>query len=112
MPKKISKKPIKQKREKKRLTKLAKAGRLIQGVEIPEGVLAADLSQQATRGGYSGIRYFYKDVEFICKGCGKKDVWTAEQQKRYYEDQKGNIYNEATWCHDCHTKRMKKKQEA
>ena len=37
MPRNVSKNPIKQKREKKRLAKLEKAGRLVKGVEIPEG---------------------------------------------------------------------------
>ena len=41
-----------------------------------------------------------------------KGMWTAAQQKRYFEVQKGNIYNEPKWCHECHTERMKKKDEA
>ena len=109
--KQISKNPIKAKREAKRIAKriakLKKEGRIVKGVEIPEGVLPANPdAQNATA--YS-TKFFYKDIQFTCAGCGKKEEWTAQQQKRYFETQKGNIYNEPKWCYDCHSKRMKNK---
>jgi len=102
-----SKKSIKKKREEKRLKKLDKEGRLVKGVEIPKGTLAANPDNQKSSG-YS-IRYYYRDVDYKCAGCKKMFVWTKQQQKKYYEDQKGSIYNEAKWCYDCHKKQMEEK---
>ncbi len=107
----VSNNPIKQKREKKRLAKLEKAGRLVKGVEIPEGALAGDPDKQVGAKGYAA-KYYYVDIDYVCRGCGRKGVWTAAQQKRYFEVQKGNIYNEPAWCYECHAERMKKKEEA
>jgi len=111
MPRTVSNKPIKQKREKKRMAKLEKAGRLVKGVEIPEGALAGDPDKQVGGEGFAA-KYFYLDIIYVCRGCGRKGVWTAAQQKRYFEVQKGNIYNEPTWCYECHADRMKKKEAA
>ena len=108
MPRKISKNPIKQKREKKRLLKLEKAGRLVKGVEIPEGALPGNPDEQVGAEGYAA-KFHYVDIAYVCRGCGRNGVWTAAQQKRYFEIQKGNIYNEPTWCHRCHINRMEKK---
>jgi len=30
-------------------------------------------------------RGYYLDQEFVCKDCGKHEVWTATQQKWWYE---------------------------
>jgi hypothetical protein len=109
MPKMISKNSVKRKREEKRLAKLQKEGRLVKGVEIPKNALAANPDDQDHRGGYSA-KYSYRDINYTCAGCGRPGVWTAQQQKRYFEAQKGNIYNEPKWCHTCHSRRMKNKE--
>jgi putative zinc ribbon protein len=105
--KQISKNPIKANREEKRVAKLKKEGRIVKDVEIPEGVLAADSDAQNSSG--FSTKFYYKDIQFTCAGCGKEEVWTAPQQKRYFETQKGNIYNEPKWCYDCHSNRTKNK---
>ncbi len=108
MKKTLSKNPIKRQREEKRIKKLRKASRIVQGVEIPKGALPADPESQFHGGGYA-VKFSYQDIHYSCAGCGKKEVWTAEQQKRYFEVQKGNIYNKPKWCHECHVKRMQDK---
>jgi len=108
MPKMLSRNPVKRKREEKRLAKLQKQGRLVKGVEVPENALPADPDTQNHHGGYSA-KFYYQDIHYTCAGCGKPEVWTAQQQKRYFEVQKGNIYNEPKWCHKCHSKPMKDK---
>jgi hypothetical protein len=110
MKKQISKKPIKRKREEKRIANLEKEGRIVKRVEIPKGTLPADPDNQAHGHGYS-VKFYYKDIPYTCAGCGKKEVWTAEQQKKYFEIQKGNIYNAPKWCYDCHSRRMQEKVE-
>lgn len=108
MTKMVSKNPIKRKREEKRLAKLQKQGHLVKGVEVPENALAANPDAQNHHGGYSP-KFYYQDIHYTCAGCGKSNVWTAQQQKRYFEVQKGNIYNVPKWCYECHAKRMKGK---
>ena len=108
MKRNISKNPIKQKREDKRVAKLEKEGRLVQGVKIPDNSIPADPSKQNHAGGYS-VKYYYQDVHYVCEGCGKTGIWTAHQQKKYFEVQKGNIFNEAKWCYECHMKRIQEK---
>lgn len=106
MSRMVSKNPIKRKREEKRLAKLQKQGRLVEGIEIPQNALAANPDAQNHHGGYSG-KFYYQDIHYTCAGCGKPGVWTAQQQKRYFEVQKGNIYNVPKWCYKCHSRRMK-----
>jgi hypothetical protein len=108
MRKMVSRNPIKRKREEKRLAKLQKQGRLVKGVEVPDNALAANPDAQNHYGGYSA-KFYYQDIHYTCAGCRKPEVWTAQQQKHYFEAQKGNIYNEAKWCYKCHSKRMKDK---
>lgn len=108
MVKQTSKNPVKIKREAKRIAKLEKEGRIVNGVEIPRDSIPANPGLQRGSGGFS-TKYYYKDIRYICAGCGKEDVWTVKQQKKYFEDQKGNIYNEPKWCYECHLKRMQEK---
>lgn len=109
MKRMVSKNLVKKNREKKRLRKLEEEGRLVRGVEIPQGALPADPDKQIDTGGLSK-KLFYRDIEYRCAGCGKAGVWTDEQQKRYFEEQGGNIYNEPKWCAECHRKRMAEKR--
>ncbi len=110
MKNQISKNPVKKARKEKRIKKLKKEGLIVKGVEIPKGVLPANPDNQAYSGGYAA-KLYYSDIHYTCAGCSKKEVWTAPQQKRYFETQKGNIYNEPKWCHKCHLKRMRDKEE-
>ena len=109
MPKMVSRNPIKRKREEKRLAKLQKEGRLVKGIEIPKNALAANPDAQNHQGGYSE-KFFYQDIHYTCAGCGRPGVWTAQQQKKYFEVQKGNIYNAPKWCYKCHSSRIKDKE--
>jgi hypothetical protein len=106
----MANKAIKQKRRDKQIAKLAKEGRIVKGVEIPKGALAADPDKQDHGGGFA-VKHSYSDIHYACAGCRKKKVWTAQQQKRYFEVQKGNIYNAPKWCHKCHTKRIQERNK-
>ena len=91
---------VRARREEQRLKSLADAGRLANGVELPEGAIAADLSEQAPNNSYSPPLY-YVDQPFTCVDCGRDEVWTAQQQKWYYEVAKGTIYGTAVRCRTC-----------
>ena len=62
--------------------------------------LSADRSQQAANNSYSPL-LFYEDKLFTCVDCGKEEVWTATQQKWWYEVAKGTIYSRAVRCRSC-----------
>lgn len=40
-------------------------------------------------------------LEYRCRDCCTEEVWTAEQQKWYYEEAKGSLYAKAVRCRDC-----------
>ena len=104
----MANKQIKEKRDKKRLASLEKAGRIIQGYEIPKNSLPGDPTKQAHKGGYSP-KLYYQNIHYTCEACKKESIWSAEQQKKYFEMQKGNIYNKPKWCYDCHLIHMQQK---
>lgn len=50
-------------------------------------------------------RGYYEDVPFRCADCGAEQVWTATQQKWWYEVAKGYAYSTAKRCRACRRKR-------
>ena len=46
-------------------------------------------------------RGYYLDERFICRDCGSQQVWTAAQQKWWYETAKGYVYSTAIRCSAC-----------
>lgn len=57
-------------------------------------------------------RGYYLDVEFCCEDCGVQEVWTATQQKWWYEVAKGFAYSTATRCRNCRRKERERRNEA
>ena len=57
-------------------------------------------------------REFYVDRAFQCKGCGKSEVWTASQQKWWYESAKGDVWTIATRCRPCRRLERERKGKA
>ena len=54
----------------------------------------------------------YLDLAFTCLDCGKQEVWTATQQKWWYEVAKGNLFTRAARCRPCRRKQQARKAEA
>ncbi|WP_230588305.1 zinc-ribbon domain-containing protein [Ralstonia solanacearum] len=50
-------------------------------------------------------RGYYVDVHFICSDCESREVWTAAQQKWWYEVAKGYVYSTAARCLACRRQR-------
>lgn len=103
----MAKKPVKKSDRKAKQSARRKQKR---SREIPKGAIHANVEEQAQPESMSARR-FYKDITFVCRGCGEPGVWTAQQQKRYFEEQKGNTYNKPTWCTPCHRLRMDAKRQ-
>lgn len=71
------------------------------GTRLADGRIMADLSRQAPENPYGHRPDYYQDYEFRCRDCGQLQVWTAEQQKWWYEVAKGPIYSMAVRCREC-----------
>ena len=57
-------------------------------------------------------RGYYVDVPFRCVDCDKDEVWTATQQKWWYEVAKGYEYSHAKRCRPCRRRVREKRAEA
>jgi Probable zinc-ribbon domain len=57
-------------------------------------------------------RGYYEDQPFRCKDCGKGEVWTATQQKWWYEVAQGDVWTTAIRCRACRRKEAARRAEA
>jgi predicted RNA-binding Zn-ribbon protein involved in translation (DUF1610 family) len=62
---------------------------------------------------YTSPPDYYYDIEYKCSDCGKKEVWTAQQQKHWYEELGKTINSYAKRCQICraHTNALKEDQK-
>jgi len=65
----------------------------------------ADPSRLAHVNTYGSLPDYYIDLPFMCRDCGKEEIWRAEDQKWYYEEAKGHIGATAVRCRSCRTAR-------
>ena len=61
---------------------------------------------------YSSAPLFYYDAEFDCRDCGSHEIWTAEQQKWWYEEAGGYFFATAVRCRKCRQKERDRKEGA
>jgi len=57
-------------------------------------------------------RGYYLDRPFRCAGCGREEIWTAAQQKWWYEVAKGYLYSGAKLCRPCRRREQARRSEA
>jgi len=92
------------------LDRAAERSRLeAQGVLVNEAALAPNNSYGAPEFERRG---YYVDMPFRCKQCGKEEVWTATQQKWWYEVAKGYAWSTAVLCRACRPKEGARRAEA
>ena len=55
---------------------------------------------------------YYLDKRFHCIDCGSLELWTARQQKWWYEEAKGDMHSRAVRCLHCrkHLQALKEAQ--
>lgn len=68
--------------------------------------------QHNPRAAYTLMPLFYVDMPFTCKDCGSSELWTAKQQKWWYEIAKGSIDSIAVRCRTCRKKEKARKAAA
>jgi len=78
-------------------------------IALPAGAIPGDPSKQDPR---HRVRWYYVDRPFKCADCGSEEVWTAEQQKWYYEVASGSFYAKAKRCKECRAKHRNNKGRA
>jgi hypothetical protein len=65
------------------------------------GMVAANPDKLAHNNTYGLLPLFYVDRAFNCRDCGSAEVWTAKQQKWWYEEAQGHIDSTAVRCRPC-----------
>ena len=86
------------------LAELARAQdvRTLPAGERPAGIEPADRDVLARYNNtYGLLPEFYVDRAFTCRDCGIEEVWTAKQQKWWYEVAHGHIDSRAVRCRAC-----------
>lgn len=77
-----------------------------------EGVALADVALLAEHNNSYGLPSYYVDLPFECAGCGAHEVWTAKQQKWWYEVALGNINSTARYCSACRRARREHREQS
>jgi hypothetical protein len=97
----------KQRRDEIRAKRLLRAAKLNQLAPRPMdlmlqlGAVEVDHAQLGHNNTYGLLPDFYVDKPFVCRDCGTQEIWTAKQQKWWYEIAKGNIDSQAVRCRPC-----------
>ena len=55
---------------------------------------------------------YYLDYPFSCGACGKREVWTAAQQKWWHEEVGADWERIAIHCRECRRKEQRRRAEA
>ena len=80
------------------------------------GSVRVNVSALAPNNSYGLPRFaargYYLDEPFTCAGCGVAQVWTASQQKWWYEVAKGYVYSHAKLCRPCRRREQARRAEA
>lgn len=110
---KQKRKEIKEKRLKK-AQKSAKDVDVYSNKNIPDGAILANKEVLVlyNDGPFPVYPVFYIDRAFICKDCGSHEIWTAKQQKWWYEIAGGKLEQIAVRCRPCRKKENERKAKA
>ncbi|MBN2001128.1 zinc-ribbon domain containing protein [candidate division KSB1 bacterium] len=72
---------------------------------LPKGAIAGDVHKQVFCSGCWVPKYFYQDIERVCYQCNKPFVFTAREQKFWYETLAFNFNVTAVRCRPCRKQR-------
>lgn len=75
---------------------------------LPAGTVASDLSKLAHRRTYGLLPHFYVDQPFVCRDCASHEVWTAKQQKWWFEEVGAPLESRAVRCRPCRRQRRER----
>ena len=86
--------------------------RVIRGKDRKKKRLPVDASRLNMGNTYSSPPEYYYDIEVTCRDCGKIEVWTAAQQKWWYEDVGAYFFATAVRCRACRGIERERKHRA
>ncbi len=89
-----------------------KAAQALQAGLRAGSIIRVDKSKVFSNSVLPTIPEYYHDKWFTCKDCGEEDLWTAKQQRQWYEEQGGEIEAIAIRCKPCRQKEKLRKTEA
>ena len=96
-----------------RAEKRAAQERLELSVGLKSGtIIPVDRSKVFARSAAPKISDYYRDTWFMCKDCSQRDLWTAKQRQRWYEEQGGGIEAVAIRCRACRRKEKSRREIA
>jgi hypothetical protein len=108
----------KQRREEikaKRLERLEKHAAVVKlngQFDVRLGAVISNVMRLAANNSYGLWPAFYLDRPFVCCDCGSQELWTAKQQKWWYEIAQGSIYSSAIRCRPCRLTERDRANEA
>jgi hypothetical protein len=83
---------------------------------VAAGAVPVNASLLRPNGSYSLPEFLtlgiYLDKSFTCADCGAEQVWTATQQKWWYEVAKGDLFATARRCRPCRRRERERQAEA
>ena len=70
---------------------------------VPEHAIPADQTKLVTVGTEALVDFpiYYLDKPYVCTSCGSTELWTAKQQKWWYEVAQGAIETTVAHCRAC-----------
>ncbi|MDR0214317.1 MAG: zinc-ribbon domain-containing protein [Comamonas sp.] len=95
--------------QQQRAERAARAQALQPRAALPaDGVVSCNPQKLAPYNSYGQpdfvARGYYQDTPFVCKDCGKQELWTATRQKWWYEVAGGHVFTQANRCNSCRRK--------
>lgn len=84
--------------------------------QSPNGQATVNPLRLAPNNSYSEPEFlkrgYYQDQPFTCRDCAKEEVWTASQQKWWYEIAHGDVFTQATRCRTCRRRERERRNAA
>lgn len=82
----------------------------------PRDAVSVNKQALAPDGSYSVPEFvsrgYYLDIPFECQECERQQVWTAHQQKWWYEVAKGGAWTTARLCRPCRRRERVRREAA
>lgn len=80
------------------------------------GAVRVNVAALAPNNSYGAPKFvtrgYYLDEPFTCAGCALPQIWTAWQQKWWFEVAKGFAYSTAKYCRACRRREQARRSEA
>ncbi|MES2931876.1 MAG: zinc-ribbon domain containing protein [Pseudomonadota bacterium] len=95
-----------------RLSRAAKTGINATPYLLPRGAIFSNTTLLSETYPYSCLPLFYEDRAFNCRDCGIAQIWSAKQQRWWYEQARGHIDSVAVRCRHCRQVEGQRKTEA